>query len=413
MQNHQVQTEQKLEMIIRHASRGLAEINANGTIIHLSERGETFLKPVVIACDINGNNFFDILDHIAPPVKQKIRNTGNETGMIINNELHRFRFSFGGENIERNFNFTVLKLGADCFIVSFDDISQSLLKDRIIEQLQSDKAVVQGKFEIASNILHDIGNAVVGFGSYIARIKRSLEQNKTANLQKLTEYFITQQAAIGNVIGESKAGAVVNMLNGMTETQKNVQDEISKSVAEQLNIITHIQDILNIQRQYVNGNEALERKPTNLRAIVNDCMSMLFASIEKRKINMSVSVPEKLPLIHADRTRIMQVILNILKNSIEAIDISGTEKNISLHVHATADRLIVQVKDSGHGFDKETAGQIFERGFTTKASGSGIGLSNCKSIIESHDGTIDITSEGFGKGAQTIIIFKLTDNSKN
>jgi signal transduction histidine kinase len=285
--------------------------------------------------------------------------------------------------------------------------------DLIIQQLQSDKAILQGKFDIASNILHDIGNAVVGFGSYISRIKSSLDQNSIPHLQKLTDYFIAQQTAIGNAIGESKASAVIGMLNGMTEAQKNVHEEISKSIIEQLNIITHIQDILNIQRQYVNGHELPEKAPTSLRNIVSDCMSMLFASIEKRKINISVCVPEKLPLIRADRTKLMQVLLNILKNSIEAIDINGTEKSISLKVQLTADELVVQIKDSGHGFDQETGEQLFERGFTTKSSGSGIGLSNCKSIIESHGGTIDIRSEGCGRGAQTTITFKLSDNSKN
>jgi signal transduction histidine kinase len=407
MQNHLLQIEQKLEMIIRHASKGLVEIDLNGTIIHLSEEGNTLLKPIIIACNINDNNFFDILDRIAPSVKLKIENASDLTGIIVNDELHRFCFSFGGESIERNFSFTAIKVSAASTIISFDDITQRLLKERVIQQLQSDKALVQGKFEIASNILHDIGNAVVGFGSYIARIKRSLEQNNPGNLQKLSDFFVSQQGSINTAIGESKANAVVNMLSGISESQKNTHEEISNSVKEQLHIITHIQDILNIQRQYVNGHESLEKKPTNLRGIITDCMSMLYASIEKRKINVALSMPETLPPISADRTRLMQVILNVLKNSIEAIDINGTEKNISLCVNTTTDMVVMQIKDSGHGFDKETATQLFERGFTTKATGSGIGLANCKAIMESHDGTIDITSEGFGKGAHTVIKFKI------
>jgi signal transduction histidine kinase len=407
MQNHLLQIEQKLEMIIRHASKGLAEIDLKGSIMHLSEEGEALLRPIIIACDINDSNFFDILDRIAPSVKRKIENASDQTGIIVNDELHRFCFSIGGESLERNFSFTAIKVSAASTIVSFDDITQKLLKERVIQQLQSDKAVVQGKFEIASNILHDIGNAVVGFGSYISRIKRSLEESNPANLQKLSEFFTSQQAAITGAIGEAKANAVVNMVAGLAESQKNVHEEISKSVKEQLHIITHIQDILNIQRQYVSGHEAMDKKPTNVRSLITDCMSMLYASIEKRKIVMAVNMPETLPSILADRTRLMQVVLNVLKNSIEAIDINGTEKNISLGVRATEDKLIMQIKDSGHGFDKETESQLFERGFTTKATGSGIGLANCKSIVESHDGTIEITSEGFGKGASTLITFNI------
>jgi signal transduction histidine kinase len=134
---------------------------------------------------------------------------------------------------------------------------------------------------------------------------------------------------------------------------------------------------------------------------------MVYASIEKRAINISMNVPEVLPVIRGDRTRLMQVILNIIKNSIEAIDITASEKVIQLCLGIREDRLVLQIKDNGHGFDEATGKQLFERGFTTKASGSGLGLHSCRSIIESHDGTIEITSEGFGHGALTTITFKI------
>jgi hypothetical protein len=112
-----------------------------------------------------------------------------------------------------------------------------------------DKAIAQGKFEIASDVLHDIGNAVVGFGSYLTRIRRSLEQNNLQNLQNLANFFATQQTAMNATLGEAKSGAVVSMLNSITETQQTSQEEINKSITEQLKLITHVQEILNIQRQ--------------------------------------------------------------------------------------------------------------------------------------------------------------------
>jgi signal transduction histidine kinase len=114
-----------------------------------------------------------------------------------------------------------------------------------------------------------------------------------------------------------------------------------------------------------------------------------------------------LPVIKGDRTRLMQVILNIFKNSIEAISIYAPEKTILLDVRVEPGWLIIQIKDSGHGFDEETGKKLFKRGFTTKSSGSGLGLSSCKAIVEAHDGTIDIASDGEGKGAMTIIKLKV------
>jgi len=197
------------------------------------------------------------------------------------------------------------------------------------------------------------------------------------------------------------------MLNGITQTQRNNQDELRKSIAEQLNIITHIQEILDIQRQYIMGHESQERKPVNLRNLINDCLAMLLASIDKMAIAVSLNVSADLPLIKGDRTKLMQAILNILKNSIESIEPGSSNKNIVLNAYTNSDSVVLQVKDSGVGFDDSTAKQLFQRGFTTKSSASGLGLYNCRSIIDSHEGSINITSDGPGKGCITTIDFKI------
>lgn len=273
-----------------------------------------------------------------------------------------------------------------------------------------DKAVAQGKFEMASDVLHDIGNAIVGFGSYLTRVRRLLDQDKPENLEKMAGFFGDQRPVMITAIGEAKADAVVKMLSGIAQTQKTNQEEMSRSITEQLNTINHIQEILHIQRQYISGKETQERKPVNIRTIINDSLSMLFSSIEKNVIAVSLAIPEMLPLIKGDRTKLMQLTLTLLKNSLEAIDTQASEKAISIHAYSQEDQLVIAVRDSGAGFDKETAARVFERGFTTKSSGAGLGLYNCLAIVESHEGTITLTSEGSGKGALATIKFKLIQN---
>ena len=399
--------EQKLTMIMKHAPTGMAEIDRNGKVIYINLKAEALLKPVLIANNIKGDNLYPVLECIAPQVIEKIKSSADEAGNILTNEPCSFFLCFGGEKVERHYNFMATKLFTDCIIIGFDDITEKWMKEKAMVQLASDKAVVQGKFEIAANVLHDIGNAVVGFGSYLNRAKRSLEQNTPDNIKKLAIFFSSQQQAMSQIIGDAKAEAAVNMLNNIAESQKNNYDEMNKSVSEQFNIIRHVQDILTIQRQYLSGHESLDKTPINLRSIVNDCMAMLLASVEKRSIHIALNVPDGLPLIKGDRTRLMQVTLNVLKNSIEAIDINAEVKHISLCVKLQDDVMIMQVQDSGNGFDEATGKKLFARGFTTKASGTGLGLNNCRTIIEGHNGTIDIASEGFGKGAITTIKFKI------
>jgi len=224
----------------------------------------------------------------------------------------------------------------------------------------------------------------------------------------LTRFFEENKPAIATAIGDAKAGAVIKMLAGIALTQRSNQEEVAKSITEQLNIITHIQEILNIQRQYIAGKGSQDREPVNIRHVINDSISMVFASIDKMAIGVSLEMPQELPIIKGDRTKLMQAILNILKNSIEAIDKNSEEKSITLNAYTKPGQLVLQIRDSGAGFDQSTATQLFKRGFSTKFSGSGFGLYNCRSIIESHDGTIDIASEGPGKGSITTMSFKLS-----
>jgi signal transduction histidine kinase len=212
---------------------------------------------------------------------------------------------------------------------------------------------------------------------------------------------------MATAIGEVKSGAVVKMLNGIAQTQKDSQEEIGKSVTEQFNIINHIQEILHIQRQYITGKESQERKPVNIRNIINDCRAMLLSSIEKNAIAVTLDIPADLPLIKGDRTRLMQVFLQVFRNSLEAIREDAPEKTIAIRVCGSSDRLTLEIRDSGDGFDPSLSTRLFEKGFTTKTSGAGMGLYNCHDIMESHEGTINITSEGAGKGALTSIVFKI------
>jgi signal transduction histidine kinase len=103
----------------------------------------------------------------------------------------------------------------------------------------------------------------------------------------------------------------------------------------------------------------------------------------------------------------MQLILNVLKNSIEAFDSYTRDKTILINAFKYKNQLVIQVKDNGNGFNESVAARLFERGFTTKPSGSGLGLYNCLAIIQSHEGDISLTSEGEGKGALATIGFKI------
>ncbi|HYE55135.1 MAG TPA: PAS domain S-box protein [Chitinophagaceae bacterium] len=295
-------------------------------------------------------------------------------------------------------------------IVGTFGISRDVTTVRNLErerhQALVDKAVAQGKFEIASDVMHDIGNAVVGFGTYLTRIRRLQAEDNPDTLKNLGLFFEKQKDALVPALGEAKTNALVKMFDSMSKTQRANQEEINRSIIEQQNIIASIQEILNIQRQYISGRDSGERKPVNLEHIVDDSLSMLSAVLEDAGITMHVNVASALPVIRGDRTKLMQALLNILRNSIEAIDAGKPDKSIHLSAFTSNGKVVLQVKDNGSGFNNG-AHQLFSKGFTTKPSGSGLGLYSCQRIVESHEGTIDIYSPGQGKGAVATMEFKI------
>ena len=398
-------SEQKFNAIFTYAPLALAEIKQDGKITLLNLAGKTLLHPICEFYKIDTENLYPILDKIFPGITARIKSYKEPNGQIIYNELHKFKLPTPNDQIEKHIQFSVSKMFEDCIIVGFDDQTSKYLEEKAMQQVKLDNAVAQGKFEIASEVLHDIGNAVVGFGSYLTRIGRAMELDNVKNLENTSVFLKSQQAALAAALGEQKAAALLNLIDGIARSEKDSQTEIRRAITEQLNIVGHIQEILNIQRHYVTGRGTPERKPVSLKEIIHDCQSMLFASYDKKGIAFSFNAPKQVPLIKGDRTKLMQVILNLLKNSIEAIDLDAPKKNISIELMPKDEILELTIIDSGKGIDTATAAHIFERGFTTKNTGTGLGLYNCKSIIESHAGSIDVTSKGPGLGTTTLIRF--------
>jgi len=284
-----------------------------------------------------------------------------------------------------------------------------VLNEKLEKQKEQEleKAIAQGKFEIASEFLHDIGNAMVGLGAHLNRISRYVEENNLENIKSLTVFLKLNRMTIAQAIGADKANALIAITEGIETTQQSSTGVINASIKDLQHIITHIQEILNIQRQLVKGHRGVhERKPVNLENIIYDCRAMLFASIEKKDIQFKINVvPENNYIIKGDHTKLMQVILNVLKNSIEAIDPDAAEKCINVNMQIVDNILQLVIADNGHGFDPQTANLFFVKGFTTKKNGTGLGLYNCRTIIESHTGSFKLKSDGPGLGAVTTIKF--------
>jgi len=138
-----------------------------------------------------------------------------------------------------------------------------------------------------------------------------------------------------------------------------------------------------------------------------------FAEIEARKagVRIGISVPHDLPAAYADKIMIEQVLLNLVKNGIEAMhETPRGERRLAISARANGKEFLeINVADRGHGVLAEQAEKLFVPFYTTKAEGMGMGLNICRSIIEFHHGRLWATAN---PGGGTIFSFTLPLSAK-
>lgn len=399
---------QTLLSIIYQTPVGVIEMDQLGTIRQMNARGVQLLMPFFIQSGLPGDNLLLLFDHFALQIRPALATSVPSLHGIVNQERFIFQLLRDTVEVECHFWITVNKQAPDSFAVFFDDITERHQQEQQLQQVMLEKAVHRGKFETASSVLHDVGNAVVAFGSYVTRVRRQLDGTDTRHLQNLVSFFEKNHTVLASALGESKAGAIVTLLEGIVTNQKNREDETRRALNEQIKISAHIQEIISIQRQYIGDGESRERPKTDVRTILNDCLTMEHALFENRQVQVTLRVQTERNQISGDRTKLMQVFLNLLKNSHESLERQGAiDKRIEIEVTGDNESLRVRIADNGAGFDPSVTETLFERGVSSKPEKSGLGLANCRSIIESHAGHLTLTSPGPGRGATTFVRFPL------
>jgi signal transduction histidine kinase len=120
--------------------------------------------------------------------------------------------------------------------------------------------------------------------------------------------------------------------------------------------------------------------------------------LRKHSIELQTKLSESLPSVVGNEVQLQQLVLNLVTNAIESMH-SGDHRVLSVASELTGqDRVQVSIQDSGSGIEPANIDRIFTPLFTTKADGMGMGLSICRSIIESHDGRI-WASAGASRGS--------------
>lgn len=128
------------------------------------------------------------------------------------------------------------------------------------------------------------------------------------------------------------------------------------------------------------------RTSTPIPSVVAEARDLMAEEAMRRRVRMDIDVESNLPLVAFDRVQIQQVLVNLIRNGMEAMDTTAGDKVLGMRVHRIEDTIQTEVSDRGPGIERPN--KIFEPFFTTKGNGMGMGLAISRSIIESHGGRL-------------------------
>jgi two-component system, LuxR family, sensor histidine kinase DctS len=147
-----------------------------------------------------------------------------------------------------------------------------------------------------------------------------------------------------------------------------------------------------------------KREPLDLNDVIRDAVGLLEADSRKRRVRIQTDLGTRLPEVAADPVMIEQVIVNLVRNGMDAMNDTPRERKcVRISTREEGGHLIVRVADQGTGVPPETARRLFEPFFSTKQEGMGMGLNICRSIAELHHGRL-----GFEANPDGGTIFILT-----
>ncbi|MBW7965841.1 MASE4 domain-containing protein [Bradyrhizobium sp. BR 10261] len=236
-----------------------------------------------------------------------------------------------------------------------------------------------------------------------------------ANMQLLRQQenkLMTLQAALASISHEIKQPLSSARLNAeaaqaMLQVAKPDLEEVRPALNDMVVDVERANEILNNVRQLF-GRAGAEKSPIDLNAAGRAVLQLLHEDLGH--IQTTIELDGELPRIMANRVQLEEVIANLIRNAIQAMEaVEPTYRTLRLKTKSDGNgNAVLEIADTGPGIDPERLEQIFEAFVTTKVNGTGLGLAICRSIVENHKGTLTASSDG-KRGASFRVILPVVN----
>ena len=257
-----------------------------------------------------------------------------------------------------------------------------------------------GMAEIATGVLHNVGNVLNSVNVSATLALERLRQSKGNQLNRVADLLEQHADDLGRFMTQDPKGKQVpgflKLLAGHLEEERgHVLEELEALHSK----VEHIKTIVATQQSYAGVSGVIE--PIDLHRLLDDAIKMNSSSFERHGIVVDRDDAE-LPRLLLDKQKVLQILVNLVKNAKDAVlERSGGERRIGFRTEVGADdRLRIIVSDTGVGISEANRTRVFSHGYTTKKSGHGFGLHSCANAAKEMGGSLSMHSDGADRGAE-------------
>ncbi|SFA88593.1 Histidine kinase-, DNA gyrase B-, and HSP90-like ATPase [Pseudomonas sp. NFIX10] len=278
-------------------------------------------------------------------------------------------------------------------------LAQSRLRAAEAQAQLAAAARQAGMAEIATNVLHNVGNVLNSVNISADLVTRKLRTSKALGLGKAVQMMNEHADDLGDFISHDEKGKLLpGYLNQLVDALALEQQSMTEELGQLSKSVDHIKEIVAAQQSYAGTSSLAET--VQIKDLIEDALRMNAGIIAAHRITVVRNLAET-PLLQLDKHRVLLILINLIKNASRAMDDRPEPPPILILQSEIPqeDTLVIKVIDNGEGIAPENLTRIFAHGFTTRKDGHGFGLHSCVLAAMEMGGSLEAHSDGPGTGA--------------
>jgi two-component system, NtrC family, sensor kinase len=257
-----------------------------------------------------------------------------------------------------------------------------------------------GRAEIATNVLHNVGNVLNSVYTSALVAQERLGKLKIESVERVAALLEEHRGELSTFLTEDKQGR--NALPFLSRLGKHMlaeRQELQTLLGDVSRHTEHIGAIVKLQQQYARVPQQMY-EPVQLGELVEDALRINQAALGRHSVRVERHL-EELPPVETEKHKVLMILVNLISNAKYAVaSLPEEERLLTVTVgRSAAGRFIIEVRDNGMGIAPEMLTRIFQYGFTTREEGHGFGLHSSALAAQELGGSLTAHSDGPGQGA--------------